>query len=77
MSRTSNDKVRELAGNLPELVQQLGLGGLMAGVVAMALPMLEGEVDKLVAMPTDELDAMLEQVAGFVTDLTSDAEAAA
>ena len=74
---TSPEKVRALGDRLPELVQQLGLGGLMAGVVAMAMPMLEGEFHKLAAMDPAELDDLLDQVATFVVDLMSDTGEAA
>ena len=69
---TCNEKVEQQAARLPDLVQSFGLGGMTAGLVAMALPLLDGQVAQLVAMPTDELDGLLEQAAQFIGDLQTD-----
>ena len=69
---TSNEKVARLADHLPDLVGGLGLGPVMAGTVSLAMPFVSGEVGKLVAMPTDQLDELLDQLAGFVAGLRTD-----
>lgn len=78
---TSNEKVRDLSTRIPELVDELlgdvslsfmGIPLPVGEIVNMASPLVDGEVERLVAMPTDELDELLDTIGGFVAALRSD-----
>jgi hypothetical protein len=69
---TSNEKIVQLAEALPQLVAALGMGALASGALTMLQPMIDGEVRKLAAMPTDELDELISQGVGYLSGLQSD-----
>jgi len=73
---TSVEKIRALSSDLPTLLAQLPLPPLAQPMVAMALPMVEPQVEAFLARGPDEVDLMLERTAAALLTLRSDAEEA-
>lgn len=78
---TSNQKIIVLGDQLPAFVAELagdmavnfmGIPLPVSEIVPMVMPLVNGEIVRLAATPTDELDRQLEAVANFVLELRSD-----
>jgi hypothetical protein len=73
---TSCEKVRNLGATLPDLMAGLGLPPMLAGALAIARPLIEGELEKITSGDPLELDAQLDEVADFILGLRSDLQSA-